>query len=55
MKRLFEIEWDDDSGPMWMNVDNLRTCIRTKEHIGRDVSLGIVDVTPKDEKNEETV
>jgi len=27
MKRTFEIEWDDDLGPMWMNADNLMACL----------------------------
>lgn len=27
MKRAFTIEWPDESGPMWMNVDNLLLCL----------------------------
>jgi len=27
MKRVFEIEWDDDYGPLWMNTTNLLICL----------------------------
>ena len=27
MKRVFEIEWPDEAGPLWMNADNLMLCI----------------------------
>lgn len=27
MIRYFEVEWEDELGPMWMNVDNLILCI----------------------------
>jgi hypothetical protein len=27
MKRTFEIEFDDDCGPLWMNKTNLLTCL----------------------------
>ncbi len=26
-RRLFAIEWDDELGPMWMNIDNLMACL----------------------------
>ena len=47
MKRTFEIEWPDDEGfdPMWMNVDNLLICLRTKEFIGPKVKISVKDVT----------
>lgn len=46
MKRTFEIEWDDDLGPMWMNEGNLLVCLGTPHCIGEDVRLSIRDVTP---------
>lgn len=47
MERVFEVkvEWPDDYGPMWMNVDNLRRCVETKDHIGFDVRIKVTDVT----------
>lgn len=27
MKRIFEIEFPDENGPMWMNQDNLLICL----------------------------
>ena len=27
MKKIFEIEWADESGSEWMNTDNLLLCI----------------------------
>lgn len=27
MKRIFEIEYPDDYGPLWMNTDNLLICL----------------------------
>lgn len=30
MKRIFEIEYPDDHGPMWMNRDNLLICLTTE-------------------------
>ena len=29
MKRTFEIEWDDENGPLWMNTSNLLLCLTT--------------------------
>ena len=26
-KRVFEVEWDDDNGPLWMNTSNLLLCL----------------------------
>ncbi len=45
MKRMFEIEYPDDCGPMWMNVDNLMICLRTKEFIGSKVKISVKDIT----------
>lgn len=45
MKRTFEIEFPDDCGEFWMNVDNLASCLRTETHVGEKVELTICDVT----------
>ncbi len=44
-KRTFQIEWDEDLGPLWMNVYNLSTCLNTKNHIGDDIGLLVSDIT----------
>ena len=36
MKRLYLISWDDDLGPEWMNLDNLKACLFSKTCIGGD-------------------
>lgn len=45
MKRIFEIEWPDENGPMWMNVDNLMFCLKSEQHIGLDVEIKVIDIT----------
>jgi hypothetical protein len=45
MKRVFEIEWDEELGPAWMNKWNLETCLNTKEHCGDGLILNVKDVT----------
>ncbi|GAF74767.1 unnamed protein product [marine sediment metagenome] len=45
MKGVFEIEWDDECGPGWMNKWNLETCLNTKEHCGDGLILNVKDVT----------
>jgi hypothetical protein len=52
MKRVFEIEWPDDNGPLWMNRDNLLLCLtancRGTEFTVRDVTGdGNCDPTPR--------
>lgn len=27
VRRTFEVEWDADAGPLWMNTSNLLTCL----------------------------
>ena len=34
MKKVFVIEWEDDWGEGWMNIDNLWLCLFSKECIG---------------------
>ncbi len=45
MKRVFEIEWNDELGSAWMNKWNLETCLNTKEHCGDGLILNVKDVT----------
>ena len=44
MKRIFEIEWPDNLGVLWLNEDNLRLCLTSDLHT-TDVNLVIKDVT----------
>ena len=37
MEKTFKITWDDDLGPMWMNIFNLELCLFSTNHIGRNV------------------
>lgn len=30
VKRTFEIEWDENNGPVWMNTGNLLACLIEK-------------------------
>ena len=42
--RMFEIEWKDELGPMWMNEDNLGSCLFTDTYCTDDL-CAIEDVT----------
>ena len=44
-KKLFSIEWPDEYGSAWMNVDNLRSYMEGEGHIGPNIELKIRDVT----------
>lgn len=45
MKCKFEIEFPDEFGADWMNVDNLMRCLTTSNYIGEKVSLKVYDVS----------
>jgi hypothetical protein len=45
MKRVFEVEWDDELGPFWMNKDSLLVCLNTKLYCGEGLIQNIEDVT----------
>ncbi len=45
MKRVFEVEWDDELGPFWMNKDSLLACLNTKLHCGEGLILDVKDIT----------
>lgn len=47
MKRTFEIEWDDDLGPMWMNEKNLLNCLHGTEKCSPGLITAVCDVTPE--------
>jgi hypothetical protein len=44
MKRTFEIEFEDDLGPLWMNRDNLIICLSTSAHVGGGLKLTVQDL-----------
>lgn len=33
-KATFTVKWDGELGRGWMNIDNLKLCLFSKEHIG---------------------
>ena len=37
MKKIFEIEWNDDLGEGWMNIFNLELCLFSKEHTKKEL------------------
>jgi hypothetical protein len=45
MKAIFEVEWDDECGPGWMNEWSLEHCLNTKEHCGEGLILKVRDIT----------
>jgi hypothetical protein len=47
-KRVFEIEWDDDNGPLWMNTSNLLLCLT---HYCKNSKFTVRDVTGDGEAN----
>lgn len=65
VKRVFEIEWPEENGPMWMNVSNLLICLTntcrntrftvrdltdiSEGVIGHIESAGPMEYTPLDE------
>jgi len=52
MKKTFEIEWPDDCGPGWMNVDNLMLCINAYCS-NEDGRIKAVEVDPVSKNEEE--
>lgn len=45
MRKVFVIEYDDELGPMWMNKDNLKTCLDTDAYCGRGLITHVDDIT----------
>lgn len=52
MLRVFEIEFDDSLGPMWMNEDNLASCLFSETHIS-NVKVHIRDITDRKDETPE--
>ncbi len=38
----FTIKWDGELGRGWMNIDNLKACLFSKEHIGGNAKDKVV-------------
>lgn len=49
MKRIFEIEYPDDCGPLWMNTSNLLLCLT---QTCRNTVFTVRDVTGDGQANE---
>ncbi len=49
-KRTFEIEWDGDTGPLWMNTSNLLACLAA---YCPNTKFTVRDVTGDGQGNEE--
>jgi len=50
-KRIFEINFPDNLGPMWLNVDNLKRVMFSKDCIGKAVEKTITMQDITDEKD----
>ena len=47
MKKVFKLEWDDELSEGWMNEDNLKTLLFTKESV-RESAINVKEIK-KDE------
>ena len=54
MEKKFTVHWADELGEGWMNADNLRLCLFSKEHIGGRAQ-DLVMVTEDKEPAGETI
>lgn len=45
--KTFEVEWDDELGPHWMNTFNLVMCLNTDEHCGERLIERVRDIGPQ--------
>ena len=41
-EKHFVIKWPDDYGPEWMNIDNLKMIMFSKEFIGGDAKDKVI-------------
>lgn len=48
----FTIKWDGELGRDWMNIDNLKLCLFSREHIGGEAKDMVV-VEPLIKENNE--
>lgn len=46
MRKIFELEWNDNLGKDWMNIFNLELCLFNKEHTQRKL-LKVKEVNEK--------
>ena len=37
MKKIFELEWNDDLGKDWINIFNLELCLFSKKHTKKEL------------------
>lgn len=52
-QKIFVIEWPDDFGPEWLNIDNLKNLIFTNQAIAHNIHVEVTDVTDVPEDVEE--
>ena len=50
VSRIFKLTWDESLGAMWMNADNLRSCLLGRCCAGVDVD--VEDVTDRERRRE---
>ena len=43
-RMIVELEWDDEAGEHWMNIDNLGILLYTDQYVKRE-HLSAVDIT----------
>ena len=55
MKRIYEIEWEDENGPLWLCRDNLCLVLSGSVTLGKNIHLGVRDVTDDDYGGKEWV
>ncbi len=44
-KKIYLIQHDDELGPEWAKEDNIKSCLFTKTHIGKNVDVTVTDIT----------
>lgn len=45
MKKIFEIEWDDELGEDWISRENLLSLIYSPVVVGGNIPLRVTDIT----------
>lgn len=43
-RKIFRIEYDDELGPEWLNIDNLKLCLFSDSHIS-SIRVDVKDIT----------
>lgn len=44
-KMIVELEWNEELGEKWMNIDNLRACLYGSTHVFED-SVQVTELDP---------